>query len=552
MTERKPGGRGYGGFHEDATPESIELAKYLRGLVKRAGKTQRDLQEPTGYGKSTISSFLSGEGVPSQAFIRKLVTYVTPPRQEPACMREAMRLYVATQRPQPAPELPLPRTAAEASPSEASIASVAATAQDQAAKAYEQLAQAHDRNQELVEERGRTQQLVLSLSRFTAELQQQVTTLEDQYDEENEENEARLRKLTDQLEAAQRELRRARSSRDETETLLARLRKRSDELEEELAQSRRTVASAEEPSLPPLPDELQEAFFRADFENALRAAEGFLNDGQQRRDAVSDEWSLIKPRQSAMQTLDRLRTGCHLLGRSLGCLSMMSSAALIVAADQANADGWKFLLTLLMLAGIALVSDPWSPLAQLWPVFRSSFRREPVPWQITISTRAMAVRAGRCLSAGLAAIGAATSVECSVQWSAWWLIPLLPATAACAGYAVFGLDQGCPPGAGACRRAGRGLQDSSARPSCTGGRDGNDVAGRRKRPGLARGAAAGGRRITNGWLERERRVDQVGRPGLDPPSGDCGGRGTGEHRAAYGPYVADAKGVALGCCGRHD
>ncbi|MFJ8726511.1 hypothetical protein ACWENS_42680 [Streptomyces sp. NPDC004532] len=44
-----------------------------------------------------------------------------------------------------------------------------------------------------MEERGRTQQLVLSLSRFTAELQQQVTTLQDQYDEENE---ARLHQLT--------------------------------------------------------------------------------------------------------------------------------------------------------------------------------------------------------------------------------------------------------------------------------------------------------------------------------------------------------------------
>ncbi|WP_449352742.1 hypothetical protein [Streptomyces shaanxiensis] len=58
-----------------------------------------------------------------------------------------------------------------------------------------------------------------------------------------------------------------------------------------------------------------------------------------------------------------------------------------------------------------------------------------------MSTRAMAVRAVRCLIAGLAAAGAALSVECSVQWSGWWLFPLLPATAACAGYVVFGHDR---------------------------------------------------------------------------------------------------------------
>ncbi|WP_338704047.1 helix-turn-helix domain-containing protein (plasmid) [Streptomyces sp. Q6] len=441
MAESKPGGRGYGAFHENATPESKELARYLRALVKQAGKTQRDLQEPTNYSKSHISSFLSGETVPPRVFVQKLVKYVTHPRQEQACLNKAMQLYLLAQRPQPAPNLPAPRPAAEDGASTASLASVAATAQDQAAKAHEQLAQAHERNQELMEERGQTQQLVLSLSRLTAELQQQVTTLEDQYDEENEENEERLRKLTEQLQAAQRELRRARTSRDETESLLARLRKRSDELEEELAQSRRTVASDEEPRLPPLPAELQEAFFRADFENALRAAEGFLNDGQQRRDTVSDEWSLTGPRRTALQTLDRLRTGCHLLGRSLGCLSMMSAAALYLAADRSGADGWKFLLGVLMLAGVVLVSDPWSPLAQLWPAFRAGFRREPVPWHITISTRAMAVRVGRFLSAALAAVGAALSVQCSVAWSAWWLFPLLPATALCACYAVFGHDR---------------------------------------------------------------------------------------------------------------
>lgn len=444
MAERKPGGRGYGGFHKDATPESIELAKYLRALVKRAGKTQRDLEAPTGYGKSAISSFLSGEVVPSQPFVQKLVDYVTHPRQQPVCHKEAMRLFVAAQRPQPAPELPAPRVTDDSERTFGpALATVAATAQDQAAKAYEQLTQAHERNQELVEERGLTQQLVLSLSRLTADLQQQVTTLEDQHDEENEENEARLRMLTDQVEQAQRELRRARASRDETEVLLARLRKRSDALEEELAKSRQDVTSPEEPTtLPPLPEELQEAFFRADFDSALRAAEGFLNDGQQRRDAVSEEWSLINPRRSAMQTIERLRTGCHLLGRALGCLAMMSAAALYLAASKSGADGWKVLLVVLLLAGIGLVSDPWSPIAQLWPAFRAGFRRESRSWPtITISAQAMAVRVGRCLVAGLAATGAALCVQCSVQWSGWWLFPLLPATAACAGYAVFGHDR---------------------------------------------------------------------------------------------------------------
>ncbi|MFG3207777.1 helix-turn-helix domain-containing protein [Streptomyces sp. NPDC048192] len=441
MAEKKSGGRGYGGFHQDATPETIELAKYLRALVKRAGKTQRDLEVPTGYGKSSISQYLSGEALPSETFVRKLVAYVTHPRQRQTCMDQALRLFVAAQRPKPAPQLPAPRPKADGDPpGAAALASVAATAQDQAAKAQDQLAQAHERNRELMEERGRTQQLVLNLSRMTADLQQQVTTLQDQRDEENEENEARLRQLTDQLQAAQRELRRARSSRDETEVLLARLRKRSDELEEELAQSRRTVTSGEELGLPPMPEELQEAFFRADFEKALRAAHGFLDDGQQRRDEVSDEWGLLR-RRSALHTAERLRTCCHVLGRALGCLAMMSAAALHLAATRSGAGGWTVLLDVLMLVGIGFVIDPWGPMAQLWPAIRAGLRREPMTRPITISARATAVRAGRCLLAGLAAAGAALSVQCSVQWSAWWLFPLLPATAACAGYAVFGHDQ---------------------------------------------------------------------------------------------------------------
>ncbi|MFF3166806.1 helix-turn-helix domain-containing protein [Streptomyces sp. NPDC003273] len=438
MAEKKSGGRGYGGFHKGATPEAIELAQYLRALVKRAGKTQRDLEMPTGYGKSSISQYLSGEAPPSEAFVRKLVDYVTHPRQRQACTNEALRLFIAAQRPKSTPQLPAPRATADDDPPGATLASIAATAQGQAATAQEQLAQAHERNRELMEERGRTQQLVLSLGRLTAELQQQVTTLQDQRDEENE---ARLRQLTDQLQAAQRELRRARSSRDETELLLTRMRKRSDELEEELAQSRRTVASGEEFGLPPMPEELQEAFFRADFEQALHAAHGFLDDGQQRRDEVSDEWGLIGPRRSALQTADRLRTCCHVLGRALGCLAMMSAAALYMAATRSGADGWTILLDVLMLVGIVFVSDPWGLMAQLWPAIRAGLRREPMTRPITISARAMAVRAGRCLLAGLAATGAALSVECSVQWSAWWLLPLLPATAACAGYAVLGHDQ---------------------------------------------------------------------------------------------------------------
>ncbi|MFD4756904.1 helix-turn-helix domain-containing protein [Streptomyces sp. NPDC058426] len=437
--ERKSSGRGYGPIHEDATPESVELARYLRLLVQRAGKTQRDLQEPTSYGKSAISSFLSGETMPPQAFVDKLVTFVTPIRQQATCRQEALRLYAAAQRPQPATVLPAPRAAAEENGTASSLASVAATAQDQAAKAHEQLAQAHRRNEELIEERGRTQALVLSLSGFTSELRQQVVALEAQVDDDNEESEARLRELSDRLEAAQRELRRARTSRDETEVLLTRLRRHSDELEEELARSRRT-ASVETSSLPTLPEELQEASFRADFANALRAAEGFLNDGQHRRDAVSDEWSLLGSRRSAVQTVERLRTGNHLLGRGLGCLAMMSATALHMAASRAGVEGWNVLLGLLLVVGVALVGDPWSPITRFWPVFRAAFRREQMPPPVPVSVRSLAVRAGRCLSAGAACVGVALSVQCSVEWSSWWLLPLLPATAACVGYAVVGLD----------------------------------------------------------------------------------------------------------------
>jgi transcriptional regulator with XRE-family HTH domain len=99
MAEKKSGGRGYRGFNEDATTETIELAKYLRALVNLAGKAQRDLEVPTGYGKSSISQYLSGEALPSEAFVRKLVAYVTHPLQRQTCTNEALRLFAAPNAP---------------------------------------------------------------------------------------------------------------------------------------------------------------------------------------------------------------------------------------------------------------------------------------------------------------------------------------------------------------------------------------------------------------------------------------------------------------------
>ncbi|MFE2471642.1 helix-turn-helix domain-containing protein [Streptomyces mirabilis] len=437
MAEKKAG-RGWGDLQAD-TVEGRALAIYLRQLLDRSGKQLRDLEPSVRYGRSTISEFFSGKKVPSQQFIVKAVDALTTPLEREIRRQEALALWHKAKNPAPpSAHLPAPRPAEEAAA--AALASVAATAQDQAAHAQEQLTQAHERNDRLTQERNRAQQMVTALSMLTVDLQQRMSGLKNHQGQETQQE---LARLTYQLDTAQQDLGRARASREEAEQLTRRLRRRSDELEEQLARLRATApAPRSEPTLlPPMPEDLQEAFFRADFDQMLDTVHGFLDEGQALRDEVRDEWDLTPPRRTATQIIQRWQTATHLLGRALGCLLLMTTAVALLAVTDAGAPGWAPLLVLLAVSGLVLTADPWEPARRLWPVLRSSLRGEPLARQIRFSAKSLSDRLVRCLTALAGAATAAFSLFTATRWSSWWLLALLPAAAALAAYTVVGKDR---------------------------------------------------------------------------------------------------------------
>ncbi|MCX4411486.1 hypothetical protein OG840_61075 [Streptomyces sp. NBC_01764] len=437
MTEKKAG-RGWGDLQAD-TVEGQDLAIYLRQLLDRSGKQLRDLEPSVDYGRSTISEFFSGKKVPSQQFIVKAVDALTPRLEREIRRQEALALWHKAKNPAPpSAHLPAPRPVEEAAA--AALASVAATAQDQAAHAQQQLIQAHERNDRLTQERNRAQQMVTALSMLTVDLQQRMSDLKNHQGQETQQE---LARLTYQLDTAQQDLGRARASREEAEQLTRRLRRRSDELEEQLARLRATAsAPRSDPTLlPPMPEDLQEAFFRADFDQMLDTVHGFLDEGQALRDEVRDEWDLTPPRRTATQIIQRWQTATHLLGRALGCLLLMTAAVAQLAVTDGGSPGWAPLLTLLAVSGLVLTADPWEPARRLWPVLRSLLRREPFARQIRFSAQNLSNRLVRCLTALAAAALAVFSLFTATRWSSWWLLALLPAAAALAAYTVVGKDR---------------------------------------------------------------------------------------------------------------
>ncbi|MFI5800725.1 hypothetical protein [Streptomyces sp. NPDC051677] len=438
MAEKKKAGRGWGDLQAD-TAEGQALANYLRQLLDRSGKQLRDLEPAVGYGRSRISDFFSGKTLPPQQFILKAVDALSPRLEREVRRREAVALWQQAKNPAPpSSHLPAPRPAEEAAA--AALADVAATAQDQAAHAQEQLTRAHERNDRLTQERNRAQQMVTALSMLTVSLQERVTGLKTHTGHQTQQE---LAQLTYQLDTAQQDLQRARTSREEAEQLTRRLRRRSDELEEQLARLRATApAPRQDPTLlPPMPEDLQEAFFRADFDQMLDTVHGFLDEGQALRDEARDEWDLTPPRRTATQIIQRWQTATHLLGRALGCLLLMTTAVAQLAVTDAGAPGWAAPLTLLGMGALFLIADPWEPARRLWPVLRSLVRGEPPTRQIRFTAQSLAGRLVRCLTGLLAAAAAVFSLFTATRWSAWWLLALLPAAAALAAYTVVGKDR---------------------------------------------------------------------------------------------------------------
>ncbi len=442
-------GRGYGDVDPQATPEAQELALYLRELMQRAGKKQRDLQgAPTGYGKSRIQEFLSAKAVPPWPFVEKFIVAVVLPRERAVALEHCRELRKNALRPAPAPVSPatdmVPAGGTDSAEATAALASVAATAQDQAAQAQEQLALAYQRNEQLSHERDQAQQWVLALSSLIANLQQQAAALSERRDKEAE---TKLDQLSEQLQTASQELARARAGRNEAEQLTQRLRRRTDELEEKLAELQQTAPAPAVttqfamPAMPAMPEELKEAFIRADYEKVLATAQDFLDHGQEMRDELVDEWGFTAPRRTHAQIIERWRTASHVLGRALGCLTTMSAALAHAAVTRAHASGWTFPLDLMMLVGLTLCADPWEPAHRLWPWVRAALRGDHIPGPIRFSAQGAALRAVRCSAAVLATAGAVLCLTAATDWGGWCLLPLLPATAASAAYAVVGRDR---------------------------------------------------------------------------------------------------------------
>ncbi|MEV5295378.1 hypothetical protein AB0K64_29640 [Streptomyces sp. NPDC053741] len=426
MTQRKQG-RGWGELRAE-TPEGRALAQFLRELLDTSGKQIRDLETPTLLSRTSIGQYLSGEKTPSAEFLQRFVSATTVQRERALRMQQATTLLNKAKN--PAPLLPAP--AAPAGDTALSLATLAATAQGQAAQAQEELRLAHQRNQELTRERDDGQRMVLSLSLLTGDLRQKIATVEQ---EAGDQARGALKKLTAQLAAAQSELERARAGRDESELLVQRLRMRSNRLEEKLAQARHTTTvnmlfSDSPGSASPRPEEVQEAAFQTDFDRALRTAQGFLDEGQAHRDQVREEWSLAS-RRGAVSPVEQWRTATHVTTRALGCVLLAGAAVGWVALDQ------RALPTLLALAGLLLVADPWEPLAKLWRFARSLIQQRDFGETLTISSRALAVRGGRCLGALLTATGVGLSTQAA---GTWWLVLLVPLTCAVGVYTVVGQD----------------------------------------------------------------------------------------------------------------
>lgn len=443
MAARK--GRGYGDVDPQAAPEAQDLALYLRELLQRSVKTQRDIEgPPTGYGKSRIQEFLSGKAVPSPRFLENFVAAVTAPRERQVALARCHALRQKAIRPAPAPTAPATDMAAAADPAAAAtaaLANMATTAVDRAALAQEQLTLAYQRNEELSAERDRAQQLVLALGSLVSNLQQQAEVLGERRDKEAE---AQLAQLSEQLQTASQELARARAGRNEAERLAQRLRRRADELEETIAELRRTSpapARTAEFALTAMPEELREAFFHADYDKVLSTAQGFLDQGQEMRDELVDEWGFAAPRRTPAQIIERWSTASHVLSRALGCLTMMAGALAHAAVTRAHASGWTFPLDLMILAGLMLCADPWEPARRLWPWLRAALRGDHLAGPLRISAQGAALRGVRCAAAVLATTGAVLCLTAATDWGAWWLIPLLPATTASAVYAVVGRDR---------------------------------------------------------------------------------------------------------------
>ncbi|MFF8029620.1 hypothetical protein ACFZDJ_53205 [Streptomyces sp. NPDC007896] len=251
-----------------------------------------------------------------------------------------------------------------------------------------------------------------------------VGHLQDQVDElgHRPDAAAELDAVHEQLRVAKQELERARRAREEAELLADRAQQRATALEEELARARQVmpqndVSVAVDFATAQLPPELQEESILADVDRALRTAEGFLQEGAERRAQIAD--GIGRPRPGSGTVGEGWQVVALLVGRTLGVVLMMVGVAVHYGLSTwvTKRDVVLGFPDLLVLFGIALLVDPWDI---VWNTLRPLFLRlttdsdEPVVWDLTIPdvlTRALRVPWG-------AAAAAATALSLTTIY--WW------------------------------------------------------------------------------------------------------------------------------------
>lgn len=426
MAGAKGRGRGWAPLKAQ-TPQAEELARFLRQLLDTHGFTLRALQQAMSYGKSTISSNLDGR-VPPEAFVVDLVqAVVKEPRKQALDLERARRLWRDADKPPTTP------TASGTSGGGGVIAL--------AHKAQDQLAEVYNHTLELERERAGSHHLVLLLVRLVGHLQDQVDHLS-----AVPHMQAEVEALKEQLRAAKQELERARQAREESELLASRAQRQAASLQEELAQLRAATtptgtASPLTLSAEDLPPELQENYFLADVDRALRTAEGFLEEGAERRERLADDIGEAPEDQLVGEGWLILAL---LVGRTLGCVLMMVGAAVHYAVSTwvTQSEFWLGFPNLLVLFGIVLLIDPWDILwdtVRPWMLRIFTHVREPAVWPL--DTREVISRVLRVPWGAAAATATVLSLATVYLWSPWILLATVPAGLGTMTYAVIGRNQ---------------------------------------------------------------------------------------------------------------
>ena len=407
------------------TPQAQALAEFLRDLRARSGKTYDELARELSWSRSSIGNHLSGT-VPPMDVVLQLVEATAPPAQLDQLKAHAMRLRERAVNP-PTADLAVRRP-----PPGASTATARYIADGRG-----RLTQADAQSRRMAQELATAQELVILLKALNGQLRIQIEQLAGAAPEgENaDETQEKLARAIQQLGQTEKDLTEARQARDEAEKLAAAAHRRTLELEEELAFLRLAgpADNAETPG--PEPEEaaplLEQAAFLADPDQALRTARLLLDQGHALRTELAGQLGLAASTAATdivIRRSERWRTSTLLIGRTLGCVLVMAGAALHLTATASSSPGWILITDPMVAAGLALVADPWHLIVTLWPWIRAALRREPLPRPLSIAYAALANRAFRCLTAALAATGAATTAEAGLSWGPWWWLLTVPWT----------------------------------------------------------------------------------------------------------------------------